>query len=186
MCPRPDEGVESTAIVRWTVRTTHSAKDQCRFVRGEAVSRCRRLTLRHLVFIWTTSVKARELHMRNSSIGVRLLGIAIGICVAFGIVAGVVVAIVVSPIIFVATAFLLRRAGFNGRRTRSDRVHPEWSRDAAPVIDGEFEVIKEAMPEPGSRSERTVSAERHHVPRATGTPFEERRAAGHGNRFELP
>ncbi len=58
--------------------------------------------------------------------------------------------------------------------------------DAAPVIDGEFEVIEEAMPEPGSRHERTVSAERHHVPRATGTPFEQRRAAGHGNRFELP
>lgn len=60
MCPRPDEEVESTAIVRWTVRTTLSAKAQCRFVRGEAVSRCRRLALRHMVFIWTTSVKARE------------------------------------------------------------------------------------------------------------------------------
>jgi hypothetical protein len=124
--------------------------------------------------------------MRNSSIGVRLLGIAIGICAAFGIVAGVVVAIVISPIIFVATAFILRRVGFDRRRTRSDRVHPEWPRDASPVIEGEFEVIEEAMPEPGSRHERTVSADPHHVPRATGTPFEQPRAAGHGNRFELP
>lgn len=96
--------------------------------------------------------------MGISSVGQRLLGVALGICATFALVAGFVVAIVIAPVLFIAHAAILRGAGLHDRRARFHRVRPDRPREVGPVIEGEFEVIGEAMPEQRSQRERTVFA----------------------------